>query len=65
MSEQEAYINTWMEHIRMLSEEISPRGPTTEGESRGSEYCRQALEGMGILKPCSGITPLPGYASAY
>jgi hypothetical protein len=48
MSDQSAYIQTWLEHIRVLSEEIGPRGPTTEGERRGSEYCQKIMEEMEI-----------------
>jgi len=29
-------IQTWLKHIHMLAEEIGPRGPTTEGEDRGT-----------------------------
>ena len=43
MSNQSPYIQTWLEHIRILAEEIGPRGPTTEGERRGSEYCHKTL----------------------
>ena len=48
MSEYGAYIKAWLEHIRVLSEEIGPRGPTTEGERRGSEFFQRALAGMSI-----------------
>ena len=48
MSEHGAHIQTWLEHIRILSEEIGPRGPTTAGERHGSEYCQQTLEVLGI-----------------
>jgi hypothetical protein len=33
-------INNWLRHIRVLAEEIGPRGSTREGERRGHEYCR-------------------------
>jgi hypothetical protein len=48
MSEQSASVQTWLEHIRFLTEEIGPRGPTTEGERRGSEYFQKSLEGLQI-----------------
>jgi len=48
MAEYENQVKTWLEHIRVLSEVIGPRGPTTEGERSGSEYCQQSLTGMAI-----------------
>lgn len=48
MSDQSSYIQTWLEHIRVLAEEIGPRGPTTEGERRGSEYCHKIFTEMGL-----------------
>jgi len=41
-------IEVWLEHIRVLSVEIGPRGSTTDGERKGSEYCRQTLERIGL-----------------
>jgi len=41
-------IEVWLEHIRVLSVEIGPRGSTTDGERKGSEYCRQTLERIGM-----------------
>lgn len=41
-------IRTWLEHIRVLSVEIGPRGSTTEGERRGAEYCRRTFERLGL-----------------
>jgi hypothetical protein len=39
---------TWLKHIGVLAGEIGPRGSTTEGERRGSEYCAQALRELGF-----------------
>lgn len=41
-------IQTWLEHVRILSVEIGPRGSTTEGERRGAEYCRSVMEKLGL-----------------
>jgi hypothetical protein len=41
-------IRTWLEHIRVLSVEIGPRGSTTEGERRGAEYCRRTFDRLGL-----------------
>lgn len=41
-------VNTWMNHIHVLAEEIGPRGSTREGERRGHEYCRATLSGLGL-----------------
>lgn len=41
-------IRTWLEHIRILSVEIGPRGSTTEGERQGAEYCRRTFERLGL-----------------
>ena len=38
----------WQEHVRILAEVIGPRGSTTEGERRGSEYCYEVLAGLGF-----------------
>ncbi|MFC1889308.1 hypothetical protein ACFL4G_06085, partial [Thermodesulfobacteriota bacterium] len=43
-----AHITKWLEHIRVLSDEIGPRGSTTEAERRGSDYCEKALAGEGF-----------------
>ena len=40
-------IQTWLEHIHALAEEIGPRGPTTEGERQGHQYCQEKLEALG------------------
>jgi hypothetical protein len=51
------YVERWLEHVRVLAGEIGPRGPTTEGERRGSEYCQATLSGLGLdarLEPLTG-----------
>ena len=48
MGNYDTQVKTWLEHIRVLAEVIGPRGPTTEGERSGSEYCQQVLAGMTI-----------------
>jgi len=45
---ENSHVESWREHIRVLAEEIGPRGSTTEGERRGSEYCRQVLARLGF-----------------
>lgn len=37
-----------MEHVRVLSEDIGPRGPTTEGEERAAHYIHSTLKRQGI-----------------
>lgn len=44
---QKRYVQRWLAHVRVLSEEIGPRGPTTEEERRASEYCQQELVRLG------------------
>jgi hypothetical protein len=41
-------VSTWLEHIRFLSEEIGPRGPTLEGERKGAEYAQAQFQKMGL-----------------
>ncbi len=41
-------VDRWLEHIRALVDEIGPRGSTTEGERRGSEYCERILTDLGL-----------------
>ncbi len=51
------HVTHWLEHVRVLAEEIGPRGSTTEGERRGSEYCQQTLDRLGLepsMEPFSG-----------
>ena len=47
-SDQGGYVESWFEHIRVLVEDIGPRGSTTEGEWRGSGYCGQVLNALGL-----------------
>jgi hypothetical protein len=35
-----AQVTAWLERIRILSEEIGPRGPTGAGERKGAEYAQ-------------------------
>lgn len=42
------FVESWLRHIRALAQEIGPRGSTTEGERRGSEYCAEALRRLGL-----------------
>jgi hypothetical protein len=49
-------VSKWYAHIRALALDIGPRGPTTPGERRGSEYCMQSLQKLGLqatLEPFS------------
>ena len=39
------HIQTWLDHIHALAEEIGPRGPTTEGERQGHRYCQEIFDG--------------------
>jgi hypothetical protein len=51
------YVERWLEHVRVLAEEIGPRGSTTEGERRGCKYCQAVLSGLGLdakLEPFTG-----------
>lgn len=41
-------VNTWLKHIRALAVDIGPRGSTTEGERKGSEYCVKILNRLGL-----------------
>jgi hypothetical protein len=45
---QNPRVAEWRGHIRALAEGIGPRGPTREGERRGSEYARATLAGIGM-----------------
>jgi Peptidase family M28 len=49
-------VQTWLRHIRALSEDIGPRGSTTEGERLGAEYCRQALATLGYEVQVEGFS---------
>jgi len=41
-------INRIMEHVRVLSVDIGPRGPTTRGEERAAQYIFSELKKQGI-----------------
>jgi len=41
-------VSTWLEHIRFLSVEIGPRGPTREGERKGAEYAQAQFQKIGM-----------------
>lgn len=47
--DQEGMITRWLEHVRVLTEEIGPRGSTTEGERRAAEYCENELRDTGLV----------------
>ena len=55
-TDRKTRVERWLDHIRALAEDIGPRGSTTEGERRGSEYCRRVLSDLGYaaqLEPFS------------
>jgi hypothetical protein len=47
-SPAKSFLQTWLEHIRVLSMDIGPRGSTTEGERKGAEYCQSVLHRLGL-----------------
>ena len=47
-SEFASYVEKWYTHIRVLAQDIGPRGPTTEGERQGAEYCQHVLDNLGL-----------------
>jgi hypothetical protein len=49
------YLDRWLAHVRYLAETIGARGPTTDGERRGSEYCRQTLADLGLPARLEGF----------
>jgi len=55
-SDQSSRVESWLEHIRVLVEDIGPRGSTTEGEWRGSGYCGQVLNGLGLAPQMERFT---------
>ena len=57
-------VQTWLRHIRALSEDIGPRGSTTEGERRGAEYCRQALVDLGYTAQVESFSSARSISSA-
>ncbi len=42
------FIDTYLDHICTLAERIGPRGSTTDAERRGSEFCREVLDSLGL-----------------
>ncbi len=42
------FVQRWLEHVRVLASDIGPRGPTTDSERMGLEYCRRVLAGLGL-----------------
>jgi len=48
LSSSHPQVSTWLEHIRFLSEEIGPRGPTRDGERKGAEYAQAQFQKMGL-----------------
>lgn len=49
MSEEHVrYLTRWLAHVRVLAEDIGPRGSTTEEERRASEYCAQVMRALGL-----------------
>ena len=43
-----ADVAEWLAHVKALAEGIGPRGPTREGERRGSEYARDFFLRTGL-----------------
>lgn len=41
-------VSQWLAHIRALSVEIGPRGPTTQAERLGAEYAKEQFVKMGL-----------------
>lgn len=41
-------VTAWLEHIRVLSVNIGPRGSTREGERQAAEYARDQFSKMGL-----------------
>ncbi|MFN3308349.1 MAG: hypothetical protein ACK44E_03990 [Anaerolineales bacterium] len=41
-------VKRWLEHVRILAVDIGPRGPTREGERRGSIYAKEQFEKVGL-----------------
>lgn len=42
------HVERWYEHIRVLAEDIGPRGSTTEAERQGAIYCQDVMKGLGL-----------------
>jgi hypothetical protein len=41
-------VNAWLEHVRVLSVDIGPRGSTRAGERKGAEYAQTQFRNMGL-----------------
>jgi hypothetical protein len=54
--EQGQPADVWLAHVRVLAQDIGPRGSTTEGERRGSEYCREVLDRLGLAPQVEPFT---------
>lgn len=57
MTASNPVVERWLEHIRVLSVEIGPRGSTTPAEARAAEYVRDVLLGLGAnprVEPFTG-----------
>jgi hypothetical protein len=50
------YTESWLRHVRCLAVEIGPRGSTTEGERRGSQYCQSTLNQAGLSAQMEAFT---------
>jgi len=57
--EPQRFAELWLTHVRELAEGIGPRGSTTEGERRGSDYCRGVLDRLGLAPQ---VEPFPAHA---
>ena len=51
-----AQVQKWLDHIRTLAADIGPRGPTTEGERLGAQYCANTLRQLGLDPQVEGFT---------
>ena len=40
------YLPIWLSHVKVLAEDIGPRGSTTEKEKEASDYCQQVLSNL-------------------
>ncbi len=41
-------VSVWLAHVRTLSVDIGPRGPTYEGERQGAEYAKREFQRIGL-----------------
>lgn len=51
-----AYVETWLSHIRVLAVDIGPRGPTTESERRAAAYCAETFRRLSLAPQVEGFT---------